>query len=1792
MLGVVAVRKDCWVLDVFQIHPPSATFALPFPKFPIAQTHYTGYRLIMHLRCHWPTGCRLLLSALLMFAMCANSPAKTIRLRNGFIDTATLENRAQLAVNLKTNAPAASLYLIQFTGPLEPLQRAELRAAGVELIKYVPDDTFIARLKNVSPATVAAKNFVTWVGPYRAEHKVHPRLAAALRDPANTNRTLTVNILLSATATSNEVTAVRALLGSVEHESHLRQGTFLRGELSPKQAATLAESGAVLWLEPAPQRKLYDEAAAKIVGGDDGALATPTLTQQWGYNGSNVTVCVADTGLDTGNTNTMHPDLRGRVTGFQYYGNLTDGSDGYGHGTHCAGIVAGNAATGETDTNTGQYYGLGVASGANLFVERIFDDTATPASPFPSDATLTQDAVRHGAKIGSNSWGNDVQGDYDTDSAQFDELVRDADAGTAGDQPYILEFSAGNAGPGTETIGSPATGKNVIATGASENIAGTLASTYGLYADGPDTMADFSSTGPCADGRIKPDLVAPGTWIASAASSAAPDEASIAWTAIDNYYVYMGGTSMSGPHAAGAAAVFVQFYQHNHTNATPSPALVKAALINSADELDESNGGPGPVPNNQEGWGRINLTNIVVTNILSAPRYYQYLDQTVLLTNSQLYSQHLFVQNSDQPLKITLAYTDVPGFPGAIPALVNDLDLEVVGPDGTLYRGNQFGAGESVPNAPTPDHLNNVEGVYLSVPTPGDYVVRVRASKVVSDARLDTTAVDQDFALVSSGDLLRPGTGFILLDRPTYTAPSQIQAEVFDANRAASNTVSVLFTNLTQHQGLTNLLHTLGNYGAFTGAVATVTGTAAAGQIQIASGDSLEADYVDAGGSKRSATATADLIPPAITSVISTTDVGVLTITWQTTEPATSLVRYGTNSANLNLSVTNITLVTSHVVKLTGLVTGKTYYYLVSSADAAGNIATNNNSGSNYTFTGITTPTVLLVDAYDTAAEDANGAIVIPDSSYTNVLAAAGITYGFWKVNARGYPQLTDIQPFPVVIWRVTDDIINYGVDSDGLPDPTATNNTLSAGQQYMIQSYLNGGGSFFMASMGILSQRGDVPFRQNVLQVAGFLQNPDPPAPCADCDEDFGVPATIGTPAYVAGGLNATLDYSSYPSFDDGLGDTYGPDFSDTFTPSTAATAITFESVSGKPCAMSYPNVGVDSPGRVVFLSYPFDAIPTNGPANNNAIYLLRNIINFLAPGVNGQGVVLLDQSLYTTNETVTVQVGDSALIGTNRTTVTFGATSRTNRSTVTLYATTHPGLFTGYLTLVNGTAATNQLRVQSGDTITATYFDSARNSNVTATASIDTVPPVISAVAATTDYSNAKVTWLTSKPADSSVQYSESPLPDRSAYASTLVTNHALTISGLAANRVYYYQVVSTDQAGNTTVNDNNGNLFTFQTLRAPTPPWFDNLESGGNGWTVVPDPVYGSEVNWTLGTPNNPLVNSAYSGTNAWGSDLDGNQNFFLASSYLYSPVLDLSGLKSATLTFSDAYDFSQLYEDGVVYISTNSSIAPAKLPMAMDFTGTLSDGWQAESVDLTHWVGQTIQIVFYYQGVAFGSTVNGWTIDDIAVTGEIAGGNLSITKNLRQGTYSVSQITALGTIPIQSGTDSSVTISNLAAGKYLVEFSDVPYYITPPDQTNTVTLGGTTTAAGTYTFLDANQNGISDAWEMDYFGAVTTNRTRLTDTDHDGMTDYAEFIAGTNPTNAASRFYFNGYGLHPGNLIQMQWTVVTNRFYQVNISSSLVTWTPVTPWLQASNTPVMTYTVTNSSTPHFYRVQVLP
>ena len=845
--------------------------------------------------------------------------------------------------------------------------------------------------------------------------------------------------------------------------------------------------------------------------------------------------------------------------------------------------------------------------------------------------------------------------------------------------------------------------------------------------------------------------------------------------------------------------------------------------------------------------------------------------------------------------------------------------------------------------------------------------------------------------------------------------------------------------------------------------------------------------------------------------------------------------------------MTNPVLTTSHSVRLTKLVPGKAYVFYVSSADVAGNAGTNSNSGAYFTFVGVATPTVLLVDAY----EPVNGSPEIPDGTYTNALTSAGFSFAHWKVSERGSPQLSDLQAFPVVFWRLVDDIINYGVDADGFADPSATNNTLTAQQQFMITSYLDHGGSFLMTSMGILSQLGNVSFRKNVLQVAGFKQNPDPPSPCTDCDEYFGVPAILGESGdSISSGVNLTLDYINYPTLD--LFDVvYGPDFSDTFTPASKATPILFESVSGKPCGMSYPRIGTDSPGRAVFLSFPIDAVPATGTPPNNEAVLLRNILKFLAPGANGVGSIYLNNNVYSIPDQVTVEVGDADLAGAGSAQVIASTSSSTNHVLVTTSETTHPGLFRGLFTLVATNAAANQLAVRNGDTITVGYFDASLNSNLVVNATVDTVPPVISQVAAVTGFGDATVSWKTSKPADSLVQYGESVLLGRTAYSGTLVTNHSITVSRLLPNHNYNYKVVSRDDADNTTVDDNQGNLFTFTTRRAPQPPWSDDLENGPGDWTVVPDVVQGTDLNWSLGTPKNGLQTSAHSGTNAWGSNLRGESFNLFESTFLYSPMIDLSGLSAATLTFWHCCDFSSMFTSGQLGISTSSSIPPASIPTLTNFSGQLVLDWEQVSVNLTPFVGQTIQVVWYYQGIDVGLSAppDGWLVDNVSITGLAGGGTIVVTKNLGQGTFTLNGIIS------RTGTAPSTTITNAPPGPYTVQFSDVAFYQTPPGQSNTLAKGGTLTFTGNYDFIDANQNGISDAWEKYYFGAAPTNRTQFTDTDGDGMSDYAEFIAGTNPTNAASKFVFLSAKAQTNQLVQLQWAAIPGRLYQVEAATIL-------------------------------------
>lgn len=1727
----------------------------------------------MNFRC-WPARAGIFLAWWLCAAVFAQGQEKQIRLRNERISTAAPDRTQVFRAAQEPTPPASGLFLIQFTDRFDPAWRETLAARRVELIRYVPDDAFVARLREVRLEDLRTLPFVQWVGEFRPEHKIHSRVRDAMRVAIPAAATEVV-VMCSPTATPAEIAEARARLEQAHQQSQNRFGAVLRGRLAAAQLQRLAQSSAVLWIEPAPRMKLNDEISTKLVAGD--APGHPAYVHELGFDGSGVTVAVADSGLHLGDATKMHPDLYGRTPTFIPYGGLFDASDEHAHGTHVAGIIAGNGALGTVD-ELGYLYGLGVAPGASIVTQRIFDGDGnyTFIGSTNTFDRLTRDAVQAGAVIGNNSWGDDTQGQYDVSAHEFDALVRDADGETPGDQPYILEFSAGNAGPGPQTIGSPAVAKNVIASGASQNDR----LEFGTYDDGSEAMADFSSRGPCEDGRIKPDVVAPGTWIASLRS---PVGTSITWLDIDFDYVYLGGTSMSGPHVSGAAAVFVQYYLETFGEGTPSPALVKAALIHSAVDMDDSVE-TDPTPNMDEGWGRVDLTEI----INHPSRSQEYLDQTVLLTTGQFHEQSVLLASTNEPLKITLAYTDVPGFPGAIPALVNDLNLEVIAPDGRIYRGNQFLRGESVPDTIGSDSINNVEGVYISEPQAGEYLVRVRAVNVAQDARNDTPGFDQDFALVASGDIIRTlERGIVLLDRRAYTAPSQIRIKLFDLDLAGMNSATVTVFSATEPLGQrVTLRATASNSISFTGTIATATTAIASGggRLRIAHSNWIRVEYFDASEHVTTvASAVADLLPPVITNVSVTNQFGQTLVRWTTDEPANSVVRFNTN-ATLSRAATNNFRTISHEMELRNLVAGQTYYFVVVSTDAAGNTATNSNGGAPYTLVAPEAATVLLVDAYIYNVE--TGDSFIPLSAYTDPLDQIGVSYDVWNTETRDMPVYGDLSPYRIVMWRIND-------------SHWRSNDTILLPQQAALQQYLNNGGAFFMASMNILSRLFNADansFVTNVLHVRRFDRTPldNPFEHCLDCDEDFRVPTAKGIDNDIVGdGILITPDYSAYPIVEFFE---LGPDFADTFGPATNAAAILFEEVSRKPCGLRYPRTGQDSTGRVVFVSFPLDSIPQAGPSPNNRTDFLRRALQFLSPGLNGLGSVAFSQAAYKLPDQLTIEVGDSDLAGSTGAVVQVSSTTQSTPITITLAETPQRGLFRGFLSLVS-TPTTNKLQAAHGDTLFAQYNDTSGQGVIQALAVVDADPLQISNREAEPQYQDAIIYWDTSEPADALVQFGESAFLGKTAFVSDLETSHAVQLTGLIPNRTYYYKVVSRDEAGNATEDPaTNGTLHTFRTLRPLTPPFEDKLQTGGTNWSVFNGED--TQFQWQLGSPNNGHATFTPSGdATAWASNIQGGRADYI-DTFLISPAIDLSGGNLAQLKFSHAYDFSydignDLINRGELLIVTNSVSAPKTLAEYFDATPGATP-WELAEFDLTPYLGNVIFLVWHHQLSSIEADERpGWAIDDICVTvSNIPPGRIIISNNLAQA-----RVTLTGPIT-RAGQGYGIDFTNLPPGNYVATWSAVPYYQTPPAQDIVLGSDDPVELAGNYTIPDFNDNGISDTWETQYFSGSDPVPTCQTDLDGDGFSDCAEFIAGTNPTNALSHLrlfppipFLQG----PVTKLRFQWPSVPGRIYQLQAlrRDDSGIWDSPSGWIQATTgTTSTSISAPDQGEPYLFRVEVRP
>lgn len=659
--------------------------------------------------------------------------AGQILLKSGTIDT-----HAASTASFKQPKNGSGYYLIQLNGPVTESDKSALRAAGAELLDYIPEDAFLARIRHASVAEIRRLSCVHWIGTFKPEHKRPPELQRA------SGKSQYLVVLLPGADTGFTIDKAKRIGAKTLASRPDPHGSVCRMLADSSKLAELAAISSVAWIEPYVQPVLLNDVASGICG-------VPDTRQNLFLFGASQLIGIADSGLDTGDMSSISADFANRVAKTYALRRPGDWSDQNGHGTHVIGTVLGSGVLSGSNPSTHNYAGsfAGYAPEARLVLQSI-GDTGDYVYPPLHLADLFQPVYTDGVRIHSDSWGSIVNGQYTVYCNEVDRFCWDH-------KDFCVTFAAGNQAIDADRNGvvetcnvcAPASAKNCIAVGATENFrtSGGYQLGYGIawpndYPVSPikfDTMSNnasgmaaFSSRGPTADGRIKPDLCAPGTNVISC--RAHTPTADTGWAVYNANYIYWGGTSMSAPQVAGAAALVREYYQ-TVKGINPSAALIKATLINGATDISPGQYGTGatrecyPAPDNSQGWGRLNVKQSLCPD---PPAVSEFADETTALSTGDYRDYYYTVINNTVPLKVTLVWTDYPGSVLAAKELVNDLDLTVASPTGA-----------SQPFAP--NRTDNVEQVVIASPEVGTYRVRVTAH--------DVPVGPQDYALVVTGGL-------------------------------------------------------------------------------------------------------------------------------------------------------------------------------------------------------------------------------------------------------------------------------------------------------------------------------------------------------------------------------------------------------------------------------------------------------------------------------------------------------------------------------------------------------------------------------------------------------------------------------------------------------------------------------------------------------------------------------------------------------------------------------------------------------------------------------------------------------------------------------------------------------------------------------------------------------------------------------------------------------------------------------------------------------------------------------
>ncbi len=581
--------------------------------------------------------------------------------------------------------------ILQFEDIPTDEQRATLEASGIKLLAYLPNFAWFASLPAQTSLQASALSQVRWMGAIQAADRTSPFLRehGVSPDMLDAQGRVKLDVHFFADITSDEALRVLSTHGAaIETELADFHRFIVRAD--PSAIAALAEEDGVQWIaEAAPPKTTLNDTIRARTNVDDVHGSPHHRT------GRGVTLGIWDGGsVDT------HADFGGRLT-------IADGATVHSHATHVAGTMAGD---GYNSLNQGgsAFQWKGMAPGADII-----------SYDWNSNLVEHDSAINtYGIALSQNSWGYTVDealynncylyGDYHTSSADHDAIVtglygkripivfaagnerNDGDCGMTSDPPYVNYAN----------LLSPGTAKNVIAVGATN------------AAD--DSMTDYSSWGPTDDGRTKPDVVAPG------GDAAVP----IMSTTTGDTYGGMYGTSMAAPTVSGIIGLLIEGYVATF-GTDPLPSTMKALLVQTAVDLDDGTSYYNPGPDYASGYGRVDAQAAMDELIAQHLR-----EDHVLHSNTRVFT--VTVPASTPALTVTLAWDDEPGAVNANPALVNDLDLTLVQPDGTTTHLPWVLDPANPSNDATTgaDHINNVEQVVVNSPVAGTWEIRVAGTTV------------------------------------------------------------------------------------------------------------------------------------------------------------------------------------------------------------------------------------------------------------------------------------------------------------------------------------------------------------------------------------------------------------------------------------------------------------------------------------------------------------------------------------------------------------------------------------------------------------------------------------------------------------------------------------------------------------------------------------------------------------------------------------------------------------------------------------------------------------------------------------------------------------------------------------------------------------------------------------------------------------------------------------------------------------------------------------------------------